>query len=82
MPLEVWIPKSTVDKTYRCNVCLRRFPEDQKQQWARHVGACGKKNLDNLQELVARRESNDFQSVSDKEKFAWIRNRARQRKEL
>ena len=79
MPLEIWIPETArtpPQKKYRCLVCSRVFPETQKQQWARHVKACDKKNPEFVEGALAANEANPFKTVQDKEKFNWLRERA------
>jgi hypothetical protein len=72
------VPPSAVEreKRYRCNICTREFPKSQRQQWARHVGACSKKNEDKIDRAVHLKRHSDFVlGIGDTEKHAWMRKR-------
>jgi hypothetical protein len=75
-PTGLLVPPSAVvrEKQYRCNVCTRIFPGNQRQQWARHVGACAKKNEDKIEAIVHHKRNSDFVlGIGDDEKHRWMR---------
>lgn len=72
------VPPSAIvrTKTYGCNVCGRRFPENQRQQWARHVQACARKNEDKIERIVHYKRGEDHVlGIGDEEKHRWVRKR-------
>jgi hypothetical protein len=77
-PTGLLVPPSAIDrrKVYGCTVCGRRFPGNQRQQWARHVSACAKKNEDKLERAVhLKREADHVLGIGDDEKHRWVRKR-------
>ena len=72
------VPPSAIqrEKVYRCNVCSRKFPENQRQQWARHTTACAKKNSDEIERIVHYKRNEDHVlGIGDEEKHRWVRKR-------
>lgn len=72
------VPPSAIDrtKTYRCNVCSRSFPGNQRQQWARHVQACARRNEDQIDRIVHyKRNADNVLGIADTEKHRWVRKR-------
>jgi hypothetical protein len=72
----LWIPRSAARKQLRCTVpgCKSApFPEDQLEQWRRHVKACAKRNSGEIERQLARREETYFTKSADPEKYAHIR---------
>lgn len=75
MALELWIPKSAVEKRRKCVICGKRFPWDQQTQFQRHVIACDKKNPEVIEGIEAARQSSAFTDFYDKEAVAWVAKR-------
>lgn len=59
--------------------CGLQFPVNQRQQFDRHTAACAKRNMDRIQEAVARVRAEPLASVEDREAFEWHRGRAAER---
>lgn len=82
MALEIWTPESARGKAepqrvIKCMVpgCGRTFPATHRQQAHRHISACAKRNLDQIQEITeARRDA--FNEPTDKEMHNWVRRKA------
>lgn len=51
------------------------FPMDQERQWERHVMACAKKHADEIEAVYHEHRTNEFKSVTDTEKYGWLRRR-------
>lgn len=77
--LQLWIPESAREKFYACTLCKKRFPESQKQQWARHVGACAKRHDDEIQADIAERRADPILSPMDRERADYLRRNPRNR---
>lgn len=58
------------------------FPEEQRQQWQRHVIACEKKHPEVIEALEEARTNNAFTSIYDKEQYRFLRERAVARGEI
>lgn len=79
MALELWIPPTAREKRHVrvCTLpgCGMKFPYHQHEDFRRHVEKCAKRNMDQIEAEIARRESSSFQSIDDKEAFEWVRKR-------
>jgi hypothetical protein len=76
MALQLILPRSALDpprQVLLCTLCGKKLPLEQKDQFVRHVKACLKRNPEIIEEAVAARESNIFQSPADQELYEHIR---------
>lgn len=50
-----------------CTSCGAKFDTDHEEKWVRHCVKCVQRNMPNIEEAIAAKESNFFQSTADKE---------------
>lgn len=75
--MELILPSSaSLGKTYKCEICGTRFPERQREDWARHVRRCDRQKGEIVDELYAMKQANFFTSVADREQFLYRRRKA------
>lgn len=53
--------------------CDKQFSDAEKSQYVRHVSACSKRGLDDLEAHAAMREASAFTGILDKEQHKWTR---------
>lgn len=85
MALEIWIPPSAraePQDVLRCNLCGKRIPATHQEQHLRHMRACVKRNKDRIDAAVERLQADPFRQPADKERYAYVRKRAAERKEI
>lgn len=71
--LTLILPGEDRQRYLLCTSCGGRFHPDHEARWERHVIKCFQRNRHNVEEVIARKEGNVYQSPADKELYAHIR---------
>jgi hypothetical protein len=61
------------ERHWLCTSCGAKFPLHHESIWERHVINCYRDNAHNVEEHIAAKESNVYQSPADKELYDWVR---------
>jgi hypothetical protein len=48
----IYVPNSELPR-YVCNICGKKFREDQEAKWGRHVAQCARDNEETVQRVAA-----------------------------
>lgn len=74
MSLQLLIPRSATEPRSKCLMCDTEFPAEKFREFAHHVRDCSKRNSDQFEAAIAKRNSSVFTSPADPELYRHIRH--------